>query len=209
MGKASSKSWTKNGNYCTARTLSCNRWTVMWFLSVPKMTSQTKETLFRPLLTMVKIAWHFYFSHFWTFSANVQYLWVTFLNISEILPKGSFRYLCHISNFCWHFWVFNVGYSTQMVRYCLFNPQISSYIDMERKPSNLIRKGSNMVTKLCSAIFLVIWAWFMGYKSDKNTLVVLSVTDTANYKAIQDGSWVGWFMKWLYRELILITETKT
>ena len=80
---------------------------------------------------------------------------------------------------------------------------------MEKKPANLIRKGSNMVTKLCSAIFLVIWAWFMGYNSDKNALVVLSVTDTTNYKAIQDGSWVGWSMKWLYRELILITETKT
>ena len=33
-----------------------------------------------------KIVWHFYFSHFWTFSVNIQYLWVTFLNISEILP---------------------------------------------------------------------------------------------------------------------------
>ena len=48
-----------------------------------------------------------------------------------------------------------MGYSTQMVRYCLCNPQISSDMEMERKflanlpnHANLTRKGSNMVKKI-------------------------------------------------------------
>ena len=48
MGKASSKSWEKQGSHCTAKTFSCNRWTAMWFVSAPKMTGQTKNPYFNP-----------------------------------------------------------------------------------------------------------------------------------------------------------------
>ena len=77
-----------------------------------------------------------------------------------------------------------------MVRYCLCNPQISSPVEIERNLANLTRKGSNMVSKLGWATFRAIRARFMGYNSDKKTLVILPVTHSTDHKAIQNGSWV-------------------
>ena len=47
-----------------------------------------------------------------------------------------------------------------------------------------------MVKKLWWATFRLIWARFVGYNSDKKTLVILPVTHTADHKTIQDGGWV-------------------
>ena len=43
MGRASSKGWMKKGTYYTTKTLSCNTWMAMWFVSAPKMTKQAKN----------------------------------------------------------------------------------------------------------------------------------------------------------------------
>ena len=56
-----------------------------------------------------------------------------------------------------------------------YSTHIGSYIDMEQNPSNLTRKSSNMVKKLWGVTFWVIWARFVGYNSDKRTLVILFV----------------------------------
>ena len=48
MGKSSSKSSIEQGTYCTTKTLSCSKWTAMWFLKALKMSGQTIN-LFQPL----------------------------------------------------------------------------------------------------------------------------------------------------------------
>ena len=43
------QSWAKQWSCCTViATLSCNRWTAIWFASAPKMTGQTKKLYFDP-----------------------------------------------------------------------------------------------------------------------------------------------------------------
>ena len=96
-----------------------------------------------------------------------------------------------------------------MVRYCLCNLQINSKVYIERNPAYLTREGSSMVKKLSWATSWVVWARFVGYNSDKNTLVILPVTHTTDHKAIQVGSWNVYHMKWLCSEIILINEIKT
>ena len=61
---------------------------------------------------------------------------------------------------------------------------------MERNQANLTRKGSNIVKKLWLATFQVTWVIFVGYNSDKKSLVILPLPHTTDHKTIQDGSWV-------------------
>ena len=48
MGKTSSKSWTKQGTYCTTKTLSFNRWIAMW-LRQYRNDRSNKNPFFQPL----------------------------------------------------------------------------------------------------------------------------------------------------------------
>ena len=55
IGKSSSKSCTKQWTYCTAKTLSCNRWTECDLCQHQKMTGKTKKRISTPALVCKKV----------------------------------------------------------------------------------------------------------------------------------------------------------
>ena len=49
MGEVSSKSWTKQGIYCTNKTPSSNRWTTMWLCQHQKWPVKQKTLILNPV----------------------------------------------------------------------------------------------------------------------------------------------------------------
>ena len=73
------KSWAKQRTYCTAKTLSCKRWTAIWFASAPKMTTQTRKPY------KLNLAWMVVSLLLTSLKLDVSLIYLWILLISRVL----------------------------------------------------------------------------------------------------------------------------